>query len=87
MVVRLAPVTRPGALASITGGDIGFHTDDGLDACFLRLLLKVPRAVKISVICDRQGGLFELLGAADQIANSIGTVEQRVFGMTVEMDE
>jgi hypothetical protein len=43
--------------------------------------------VQISVIGDRESRLFELLRAPDQIANAIGTVEQRIFGMAVEMDE
>ena len=87
MVVRLAAVARAGALAPIAGGDVGLHANDRLDSCFLRLLLEVPGAVKISVIGDRECRLFELLRAADQIANAIGTVEQRIFGMAVEMDE
>jgi hypothetical protein len=87
VVVGLAAVAGTGALAPVAGGDVCLHADDGLDSCFLRLLLKVPGAVKISVIGYREGGLFELLRAADQIANAIGTVEQRVFGMAVEMDE
>ena len=59
----------------------------GLIPAFLRLLLEVPGAVKISVVGDGEGRLLELLRAADQIANAIGTVEQRIFGMAVEMDE
>jgi hypothetical protein len=39
------------------------------------------------VIGDGERRLFELLRATDEVANSIGAVEQRVFGMTVEMNE
>jgi hypothetical protein len=39
------------------------------------------------VIGDGERRLFELLRATDQVADSIGAIEQRVFGMTVEMDE
>ena len=86
MIVWLA-VAGTGALAPVAGSDIGLHTNDRLDSCSPGFLLKVPGAVEISVIGDCEGRLFELLRAADQIANAIGTVEQRIFGMAVEMDE
>ena len=87
MVVRLAAVARARAVASISGGDIRLHPNDRLDSCLFRTLLEVPGPVQISVVRDRERGLLQLLRSADQIANAIGAVEQRVFGMTVEMDE
>ena len=87
VIVRLAAVPGPRPLAPIARGDVGLHADDRLDAGLFRFLLEVPGAVQIAVIGDGEGGLFELLRAADQVADSIGAIEQRIFGMTVEMDE
>ena len=43
--------------------------------------------MQIAVVGDRQRGLFELLGAANQVVYAIGAVEEGVLGVTVEMDE
>src|SRR6476620_10491567 len=72
MVVRLAAIARTRAIAAVRRRDVGLHADDRLDAGLSRPLLKVPRAVKISMIRDREGKLLELLRAADQIATAVG---------------
>jgi predicted aminopeptidase len=43
--------------------------------------------VQIAVVGDRQRGLLELLGAANQVVYAIGAVEEGVLRVTVEMDE
>jgi hypothetical protein len=42
---------------------------------------------QIPVLGDRHGGHAESRHAIEQLANPAGAVEQRVFGVEVEMDE
>src|SRR5436190_8574407 len=87
MVVRLRSPRVPAPLASVAWSDIGFHADDRLDAGFFGLLLEFPRRVQIAVVGDGQGGLFELLGSADQVVYAVRAIEEREFRVTVQMNE
>ena len=77
MVVRFAAIsTDPVAGAPIAGRDIGFHADDRLETRFFRFFLKLPRAVKVTVIRYREGRLLELQRSTDEIINSVGAVKE-----------
>ena len=60
MVVRFHAGRRALAHASVAGGDVRFDPYDRLELGLLRLFLKLPRAVEIAVIRDRQCWLLEL---------------------------
>ena len=68
--------TGAGLQSSITGGDIGFHPDDGAKAGLPCLFLELPRGVHVAVISDRQRRLLQLLGSPDQIIDAVGAVEE-----------
>src|SRR5436853_437538 len=87
MIVGLRSPRVPAPLASVAWRDIGFHPDDRLDACLLGLLLEFPRRVQIAMVGNGQGGLFELLGSADQVVYAVRAIEEREFRVTVQMNE
>jgi predicted aminopeptidase len=43
--------------------------------------------VQIAVVGDGQGGLVQLLGAANEVVYPVGSIEEGVLRVTVEMDE
>ena len=88
MIVGLPP-GAPDAIARapIARCDIGFHADDRLEPGFFGLFLEVPCSVKVAVIGDRQSGLFELQRSTEEITDAVCTVEKRVFGVAMEVDE
>ena len=69
------------------GRDIPLHADDGLEAGFSGLFLKLPRGVQISVVRNGERGLFEFLRAFNQVVDAVRPVEERVFRMTVQVYE
>ena len=88
MVVGFAPIPAdavPGA--SIARCVIGFHADNRLEPGFFGLFLEIPCSVKVTVIGDRQSRLFELQRLTDEIIDAVCTVEKRVFGVAMEVDE
>ena len=88
MEVGFTPVASDAiAGASIARSDIGFHTDDRLQARLLRLFLELPSPVKVTVIGYGEGWLFEFQRLGDQVIDPVCTVEKGVFGMAVEVDE
>ena len=77
----------PKSSFSIARRDIRLHAEDRFDLRFLRLFLEFPGGVHVPVVGDRQSGLLELLRAPNQVVDSIGTVEERVLGMAMQMNE
>ena len=65
--------------ASITRRDIGFHADYRLNACFLCFFLELPRRMKVTVVGNGEGGLFEFERPCDQVIDPVGAVEEGVF--------
>src|SRR5919112_748274 len=86
-MIRFGARTRTRALEAGAGGDVRLHPQDRLDLGLLRLLLEFPRGVHVTVVGNRQRGLLELLGASDQTVDPVGAVEERVFGVAVQMDK
>src|SRR5262245_8779476 len=87
MVVGLGAVGGLRFRASVGRGDVRLHADDGFDAGLLRLLLKLPGGVEITMISDCQPGLLELLRPPDQIVDPVRAVEERVLRVAMEMNE
>ena len=87
VVVRLHPRPGAGLEAAVARRHVRFHPDDRLDLRLLRLLLELPGGVQVAVIGDGERRLLELLRALDQVLDAVGAVEEREFGVAVEMDE
>ena len=69
------------------GRDVGLATNDRFDpgaGCFL---VKFDRAKKIAVIGDGHGRHLELGRFFHQLLHPNGAVEQRIFGVKVEVNE
>ncbi len=81
-VVEAVLLVMPGAR-----GDVDLAADDGLDARGAAGLVEGHRPVHHAVVGDRQGTLPQFFGALRQLLDAAGAVEQRIFGMDVEMDE
>jgi hypothetical protein len=70
-----------------TGRDIRFATDDGLDARALGLLIKLNRSKKIAMIGHGHRGHLEFRRLFHQLPHPNRTVEQRILGVQVQVDE
>ena len=69
------------------GRQIGFQANDGLDAGFFGCLVELDHAKHGAVIGDGQGGHAHLFGAPDQLLDIREAIEQRVFGMDMQVDK
>src|SRR3989304_3766145 len=92
-VVRLLACPEPGRrivrLLRVAGaaGDVRLDADDRLDAARLRLLVELDGAVEDAVVRQADRLLAELLGAAHEERDAREAVEQRVFGVEVQVSE
>ncbi len=87
MVVGLGSGGRSPAGAPVAGRHVRLHSNNRLDPRCSRVLLELPGRVEVTVIGDRQGGLLELLGPADQVIDSVGAVEEGELGVAMQVDE
>ncbi len=87
VVVGLGAHARPRALPAVSGGDVGFHAYDRLEPRLCSLFLELPGPVQVTVISDGERGLLQFLRSPDQIIDPVGSIEERVFGVAVEVDE
>jgi hypothetical protein len=76
-----------GAAVLVVFGDVELAADDGLQLLALGGVEEVHRPVHDAVVGQGQGRHLVLDGALDQVLQAGGAVEQRVFGMDVQMDE
>ena len=67
--------------------DIDLAAENGLDAHLGALLGKIGRAEHIAVIRDGAGRHAVILGAAAQVPEADGAVQQTVFCVTMQMDK
>ena len=75
------------AVGHAPGGHVGLDADDRLDGVVLTSLVEGHDAIHDAVIGQGQGRLVELPGPLSQLVDAAQAVEQRIFGMNVEMDE
>ncbi len=87
MVVGSLSLTGLGAVAPITGSHVSFHTDDRLDPLLLGEFVEGPSAKKATVVGEGEAGHLEFLGPVDEVGEAVGSVEERVLGVCVEVDE
>ena len=66
---------------------VGLDADDGLDALLDGLGVELDDAMHRAVVGERNGRHRQLAGAPHQLLEIAEAVEQRVFGMTVQMNE
>ncbi len=68
-------------------GQVGLEAENRADLLGLRRLVEGPGCVQVAVVGDGQAVHAEPLDLCDQLFDAVGTVEQRVFAVGVEMDE
>ena len=68
-------------------GDIGFDAENGLDARGRCRRVKLDGRVEIAVVRDGDGVHAQFLDAFHQLWNGVAAIQQRVFGMQVEVGE
>ena len=78
---------RPLPLVTGAEGQVGLEPEDGPDAGRPRLLIERPGRVKIAVVGHRQAVHAQFGDPADQVGNPVGSVEERVLRVGVQMDE
>ncbi len=68
-------------------GDVDFAADHGVDAVFLGLVIELDGAEEVAVIGHGDGGHFLLGHHLHKLRDLAGSVEQRVVGVAVKMNE
>ncbi len=68
-------------------GEITLYPDDRLDSRFFGSVVEIDHPKHGAVIGDRDGGHAHLLGALNQLVDVAETIQNRVFGVDVKMDE
>ena len=85
---EVRPVAAAGRLLRATILDeVDLAADDRLDAGLRRRAVEVDRPRHRAVVGDRDGRHLELRRALDELADAARTVEDRVLGVAVEVDE
>jgi hypothetical protein len=87
MVIRLAAREGSAFLFPVTGGDVRLHAYYRFDSGFARLLLKFPGGVQIAVVRYRERWLFQLLRSRNKTLYAIGSVQERIFGVAMQVYE
>ncbi len=67
--------------------DVDFAADDGVDAVVLGVVVELDRAEEVAVIGHGDGGHFLLGDDLHELRDLAGSVEQRVVGVAVKMNE
>ena len=74
-------------LEAAARGDVGFQSEDRVDAHFLGLLIELQRAVQIAVVGQGQGVHLQGLRAGQQPVDRSRPIQEAVMAMAVEMGE
>ena len=74
-------------LAIMIPSDIRLDSQDRLDPILASDLIKLHRSKEIAVIGHSNRGHSKLLHTLDKRFNAIATIEQRIFGVQVKMNE
>ncbi len=76
-----------GAVFSAFVGYVDFAAEDGFDARFFTLGIKLYRTVEGAVVGDRQGIHSQIFGLSHQFRDPADTVQHAVLGMDVQVGE
>ena len=78
---------RAAACVPAAVGDIHFAAQNRLDAAFTGFVVKDDAREEVAVFGDGQRRGAGLLRVVQQFADAAGAIQQRVFGVQVEMHE
>ena len=70
-----------------SGGHVNLAADDRFHPGALRLLIKFNHAKQIAVIGDRHGRHLEFRGFFHQLLHSDTSIQQRIFGVQMKVNE
>ena len=87
VMIDIAPAAAGLFLQSAARGHIHFATDDRLDAFLLGRLVKINRAIKHSVVGDRQRRQLQLMGPIHQPVQPTSAIEQGILGVQMQMNK
>ena len=87
MVIRAIALASPGTVATVAGRNVRLHPDDRLDALFPGHLVEGPCPEHAAMVGEGEPGHLVLGRLSDQVTKAIRAVEERVFGVRVEVDE
>ena len=68
-------------------GEVGLEAQDGADPLFPGLIIERSGGVQVAVVGDGEGVHPERLDVLDQLGEPVGSVEQGVLAVGVEMSE
>ena len=85
----VGPLTLAGlrAVPAISRGHVRLHPDDGLEPFFARQFVERPSAEHAPVVREGHAGHLEFFGFVDEIGEAVGSVEEGVLGVCMEVDE
>ncbi len=86
LVVTAAEVEGP-FLGAALGREVPLDADDRLDAGLGRGVVELEGTVQVAVVGDRDRALPDILGRLEQVLQARSTIEHRVLGVDMEMDE
>ena len=69
------------------GGQIGLHTDNGLNIVGLGMTPKIKGTKEEAVVAGGHGAHAQFLGIGEEVAQACGTVEHRVLCVHVQVRE
>ncbi len=78
---------RGRAIAAVARGDVGLDAEDRLDAGGPRPRVELDGPVQVAVVGHRHGVHAQLLDAAHQPVDPVGSVEQRVLRVQMQVGE
>ena len=71
----------------VPGRDVDLAAEDRIDPALARLVVEHDRREHVAVLGDRRRRHLQLDALVEQLLDPAGAVEQREFGVQVEMDE
>ncbi len=75
------------ALLAVSGRDVGFDAENGLNPDGFGFAVEVGDAVHDAMVGDGEGRHFEFGGMGDKVTQPVGSVEEGKLGMAMQMDE
>jgi len=85
--VHVVTARRLGTVKTAARSQVGFTTDNRLDALLFRLGEELDGAEHVAMIGHRDGRHSRLPGMFEQGADLVRPIEQAVLSVDVEMDE
>src|SRR5215471_3744663 len=87
MIVGIAFRRHPLGVVVFFFADVELAADDWFDPDLVRGIHELDCAENVSVVGHGNGGHAEFVDAMDEVIDAAGSVEQRVVGVQVQVDE